>query len=206
MSRSERHQLAIKLTTQEYAALAADGERYGVPPTTMALCHILAGMQGFRHVVPDLTEPASRATYALKAAADALRKAGAVDAADDADAAGQELSDVVRGIPNRNVLIVAPGWRLDAYRHRIDWKSGEPALEPGFRTVRTSEIHGTMSIQPRTRSFLRMSNQSDSTSKQPAEPKPAAQPRLPKPTTSDPGVSVRTKVEHGLGRQRPAEE
>ena len=51
-----------------------------------------------------------------------------------------------------------------------------------------------------------MSNQSDSTSKQPAEPKPAAQPRLPKPTTSDPGVNVRTKVEHGLGRQRPAEE
>ena len=127
MSRSERHQLAIKLTTQEYAALAADGERYGVPPTTMALCHILAGMQGFRHVVPDLTEPASRATYALKAAADALRKAGAVDAADDADAAGQELSDVVRGIPNRNVLIVAPGvaaGRLQAPDRLEVWRAG----------------------------------------------------------------------------------
>ena len=128
-TKEPRRAVNLRLSEAEFSALAVDADKYGVPPTTMALCHVLAGIQEFRHVVPDLTDPASDATYALKAAADALRRAGNVTAAEAADAAGQELSDVVRRRIDRNALIIAPGWRLDAYRHRIDWDTGKPVLE-----------------------------------------------------------------------------
>ncbi len=71
MPKSPHHTINLKLSIEEFAALAADADKCETAPTTMALSHVLAGMQQFRGVAPDLTVPASRATYALKDAAEA---------------------------------------------------------------------------------------------------------------------------------------
>ena len=131
MPKSPRHTINLKLSIEEFAALASDADKHATAPTTMALCHVLAGMQQFRELVPDLTVPASRATLQLGAAAEALRAAGNAEAARDADSASQELSKVVDEAREAKGFIVAPGWRLDAYRHRIPWDGpagGRPDL------------------------------------------------------------------------------
>ena len=129
MPKSPRHTINLKLSIEEFAALAADADKCEVAPTTMALSHVLAGMQQFRGVVPDVTVPASRATYALKDAAEALRAAGNAEAAQAAETAGQELFQAVADTREGLGWIVWPGWRLDAFRHRIPWE-GEAGGRP----------------------------------------------------------------------------
>jgi hypothetical protein len=131
MPKSPRHTINLKLSIEEFAALAADADKCGTAPTTMALCHVLAGMQQFRDVVPGVTAPASRAVYALRDAAEALRAAGNAEAAQAAESVAQELFQAVADTREGLGWIVSPGWRLDAYRHRIVWEGpdgGRPDL------------------------------------------------------------------------------
>ena len=131
MPKSPRHTINLKLSIEEFAALAADADTCETAPTTMALSHVLAGMQQFRDVVPGLVAPAGRAAYALKDAAEALRAAGNPEAAEAADAAGQALTQAMADTREGLEWIVSPGWRLDAYRHRIVWEGpdgGRPDL------------------------------------------------------------------------------
>ena len=131
MPKSPRHTINVKLSMEEFVALASDADKHATAPTTMALCHVLAGMQQFRELAPDLTVPASQATLRLSAAAEALRAAGDAEAARAADSASQELSNVVDRAREAKGWMVAPGWRLDAYRHRIPWDGpagGRPDL------------------------------------------------------------------------------
>ncbi len=131
MPKSPRHTINLELSIEEFAALAADADKCGTAPTTMALSHVLAGLQQFRDVVPDLTVPASRAAHALKDAAEALRAAGNAEAAQAADSVGRELFQAVAATREGLGWIVSPGWRLDAFRHRIPWEGpagGRPDL------------------------------------------------------------------------------
>jgi hypothetical protein len=138
MPKSPRHPVNLKLSTQEFAALAEDADRYGTAPTTMALCYVLAGMQRLRDVVPDAIVPAGQATIALKAAADALREAGKTSEAAAAESAGQELSEAHDRIVDGCSWIVVPGWRLDAYRHRIAWGAQSPGRPDLSESILTS--------------------------------------------------------------------
>ena len=131
MPKSPHHTINLKLSIEEFAALAADADKCETAPTTMALSHVLAGMQQFRGVAPDLTLPASRATYALKDAAEALRAAGNAEAAQAAESACQELFQAVAETREGLGWIVWPGWRLDAFRHRIPWE-GEDGGRPNL--------------------------------------------------------------------------
>ena len=45
MPKSSRHTVNVKLTPEEYEALSTDAEAAGTRPTTVALCHLLAGLQ-----------------------------------------------------------------------------------------------------------------------------------------------------------------
>lgn len=126
MPKSPRHPVNLKLSTPEFTALAEDADKFEIAPTTMALCNVLAGMQRLRDVVPDLIVPAGRAKIALTAAADALREAGKTSEAAAAEAAGQELFEAHNKVVDGYTRIVAPGWRLDAYRHRIVWDGESP--------------------------------------------------------------------------------
>lgn len=131
MAKSPRHSVNLKLLLREFAALANDAASCSTSPTTMALCSVLAGMQRFRDVVPDLLVPGARAILALDAAARALRAAGKTSVAAAAQAAARELRRTYDRVVERSFLIVAPGWRLAAYRHRIAWGGetpGRPAL------------------------------------------------------------------------------
>ncbi len=139
MPKSPRHPVNLKFSTQEFAALAEDADRDETSPTTMALCYVLGGMQRFRDLVPDLIVPAARAKIALEAAADALREAGKTSEAAAAVAASQELSQAHDRVVDGCSWIVAPGWRLDAYRHRITWageRPGRPDLSESILTRR----------------------------------------------------------------------
>ena len=126
MPKSPRHAVNLKLSTQEFAALADDADRHQTPSTTMALCYVLGGMQRFRDVGSDLIGPAARARIAIEAAAEALREAGKPSEAAAAEAAGQELSQAHDRRMDGYRWIVAPGWRLAAYRHRITWSGESP--------------------------------------------------------------------------------
>ena len=131
MPKSPRHTINLKLSIEEFAALAADADKWETAPTTMALSHVLSGMQQVRDVIPDVTVPASRAAYALKDAAEALRATGNAEAAQAADSVGQELYQAVADAREGLGWIVSPGWRLDAFRHRIPWEGpdgGRPDL------------------------------------------------------------------------------
>ena len=129
MPKSIRHQMAIKFTPPEYAALSADAQAWGCSPTTLVLCDALAALQERRGVVPDLTVPTSRACQAMKIAADALRAAGDPDAAAALDTAGRDLATAGQNHVAGKSQIIGPGWRLDAFRHRIDWSTGLPVLD-----------------------------------------------------------------------------
>ena len=139
MPKSPRHTINIKLSIEEFAALAADADKWDTAPTTMALSHVLSGMQQFRDVIPDVTVPAGHAAFALRNAAEALRAAGNADAAKAADSAGQELYQAVADAREGLGWIVSPGWRLDAFRHRIPWEGpdgGRPDLTESILKVR----------------------------------------------------------------------
>ena len=141
MPKSPRRAVNLKLSTQEFAALADDADRHQTPSTTMALCYVLSGMQRFRDVVSDLIVPAARATTALYAAGEALREAGKPSEAAAAEAAGQELSRAHDRRMDGYGWTVAPGWRLAAYRHRITWGGESPGRPDLSESILTRSGH-----------------------------------------------------------------
>ena len=127
--KQSRHPVILKLSLPEYAALSADAKRVGLAPTTMVLIHVLAGLQSSRLRFPDLDSASARAATALAEASRSLVAAGCPVAASAAGEASAALDRARTRSAAALGHLVAPGWRLDAYRHRIAW-DGEDAGRP----------------------------------------------------------------------------
>lgn len=106
-----------------------DAEAARTRPTTVALCHILTGLQRNRTRQGDTAAAAGRAAKTLNDAARVLHKAGYTEHAEECEQARAGLAAAARTEDEVQRRLVRPGWQLDAFRHRITW-TGEAAGEP----------------------------------------------------------------------------
>ena len=133
MSKSARRSVNLKLSTAEFAALAADATKLGTTPTTMALTHVLAGMQKSRAGIPDPTALTQRASKALRNARNALEAAGKIKAARTVETERRKIDAAETAHRAAREQIVWPGWRVKGLRHGIAW-TGPGAGRPEQKT------------------------------------------------------------------------
>ena len=128
MGKAQRRQIMLTLTVDEFAALQANAERHGTAPTTMAMCHVLAGLQDALRGGHSLLTEAAGATYVLKDAADRLREHLDVAAADQVEDAAISLSRACNDQLTENANRIAPGHRLKQMRHVLQWHGPDAGL------------------------------------------------------------------------------